>query len=215
MLFRDRNEAGRELAARLTNYSDRTDVLVLALPRGGVPVAFEVSQALHAPLDVFVVRKLGVPGHEELALGAISTGGVRVLNEDVVRTLRISDDVLDAVTEEELEELERRERLYRGSRPAPDAQGRTVILVDDGLETGSTMRAAVAAVVVAGVPVHNLPSDHQDMVLRALAVGVAPTLRWACSPPAPLFVLIRGKLRWCLLERRSCRALPGSSRRTP
>ncbi len=121
------------------------DVLVLALPRGGVPVAYEVARALGAPLDVFVVRKLGVPGHEELAMGAVATGGVRVLNEDVVRGLRIPDPVIDAVTAVEREELERRERLYRGDRPSPDVRGRTVILVDDGLATGATMHAAIKA----------------------------------------------------------------------
>ena len=160
MLFRDRTDAGRQLAAKLAAYADRSDVLVLALPRGGVPVAFEVARELHAPLDVFLVRKLGVPGHEELAMGAIASGGVRVLNEDVVRMLRISDDVIDAVGAEERQELERRERTYRGNRPAPDVRGRTVILVDDGLATGSTMRAAIAALrqqrparIVVAVPV--------------------------------------------------------------
>ena len=160
MLFRDRSDAGRQLAAKLAAYADRSDVLVLALPRGGVPVAFEVARELHAPLDVFLVRKLGVPGHKELAMGAIASGGVRVLNEDVVRMLRISDDVIDAVGAEERQELERRERTYRGNRPAPDVRGRTVILVDDGLATGSTMRAAIAALrqqrparIVVAVPV--------------------------------------------------------------
>src|SRR5260221_7798820 len=133
MLFRDRTDAGRQLAAKLTAYADRSDVLVLALPRGGVPVAFEVARALHAPLDVFLVRKLGVPGHEELAMGAIASGGVRVLNEDVVRPLRIPSEVIDAVAAAELQELKRRERAYRGDRPAPQVRGKTVILVDDGL----------------------------------------------------------------------------------
>jgi putative phosphoribosyl transferase len=160
MMFRDRTEAGRVLAERLSGYADRPDVLVLALPRGGVPVAFEVAQALHAPLDVFVVRKLGVPGHEELAMGAIATGGVRVLNEDVVFGLGIPEPVINEVAREQQEELQRREHLYRGDRPAPDVRGRTVILVDDGLATGSTMRAAVAALrqqrparIVVAVPV--------------------------------------------------------------
>jgi putative phosphoribosyl transferase len=160
MLFRDRTDAGRLLAAKLTAYADRPNVLVLALPRGGVPVAFEVAQALHAPLDIFLVRKLGLPGHEELAMGAIASGGVRVLNEDVVRTLRIPSDVIEAVTAKERQELERRERSYRGNRPAPDVRDRTVILIDDGLATGSTMRAAVAALrkqgparIVVAVPV--------------------------------------------------------------
>jgi predicted phosphoribosyltransferase len=144
----------------LTPYADRSDVLVLALPRGGVPVAFEVARALHVPLDVFLVRKLGVPGHEELAMGAIASGGVRVLNDDVVRALRIPEDVVDLVAADEERELERRERSYRGDSPAPVIRGRTVILIDDGLATGSTMRAAIAALrqqaparVVVAVPV--------------------------------------------------------------
>jgi putative phosphoribosyl transferase len=143
--FRDRLEAGRLLADKLTAYAGRPDVLVLALPRGGVPVGYEVARALQAPLDVFLVRKLGVPGHEELAMGAVATGGVRVLNEDIVNALRIPDYAIDAVTAREQEELARRERAYRGDRPAPDARGRTVILVDDGLATGATMQAAIAA----------------------------------------------------------------------
>jgi len=145
MLFQDRSDAGRQLAERLTAYADREDVIVLALPRGGVPVAFEIAKALNAPLDVFLVRKLGVPGQEELAMGAIATGGVRVLNREVVHYLHIPDEVIDAVTSDELQELERREKIYRGDRPAPDVSGKTIILVDDGLATGSTMRAAVAA----------------------------------------------------------------------
>jgi len=143
--FRDRSEAGRLLAAKLTAYADRPDVVVLALPRGGVPVAYEVARALGAPLDIFLVRKLGIPGHEELAMGAVATGGVRVLNEQVVRALRILDYVIDAVAAKEEQELARRERLYRGDRPPPDVHGRTVILVDDGLATGATMHAAIQA----------------------------------------------------------------------
>src|SRR5436305_2462872 len=123
MIYQDRVEAGKRLAEKLTAYANRSDVLVLALPRGGVPVAFEVAQALSAPLDIFLVRKLGVPGHEELAMGAIATGGVRVLNEDVVRPLRIPGEVIDAVAAEERQELERRERAYRGHRPAPYVRG--------------------------------------------------------------------------------------------
>ncbi len=143
--FRDRREAGRLLAGKLTAYANRPDVLVLALPRGGVPVAHQVARALQAPLDVFLVRKLGVPGHEELAMGALATDGVRVLNQEVVRALHIPESVIDEVAAEELEELKRRERLYRGGRPPHDLRGRTVILVDDGLATGATMRAAVQA----------------------------------------------------------------------
>ncbi len=143
--FRDRTEAGKLLAAQLTAYANRQDVIVLGLPRGGVPVAFEVAKELHAPLDVMVVRKLGVPGQEELAMGAIATGGVRVLNYDVVQFLDIPEDVINKVAAQEQQELERRERLYRGDRPAYEVHGRTVVLVDDGIATGATMRAAVAA----------------------------------------------------------------------
>ena len=145
MLFRDRRDAGRRLVAALAGYANRVDLLVLALPRGGVPVAYEVARALNAPLDVFVVRKLGVPSHEELAMGAIATGDVRVLNEAIVQGLRISRDVLKEVTETERQELARRERVYRGEHPAPAVHGHTVILIDDGLATGATMRAAVMA----------------------------------------------------------------------
>jgi putative phosphoribosyl transferase len=143
--FRDRTEAGQLLAEKLTAYAGRPDVLVLALPRGGVPVAYEVARALGVPLDVFVVRKMGLPGHEELAMGAIASGGVCVLNDEVVRGLKVPGRVIEAVAARELQELERRERAYRGGRTAPLVRGRTVILVDDGLATGSTMRAAVAA----------------------------------------------------------------------
>ena len=159
-LFRDRIDAGRELAAQLTAYADRNDVLVLALPRGGVPVAFEVARQLHAPLDVFVIRKLGVPSHPELAMGAIATGGVRVLNDQVVQGMAIPDWIIDDVARHEQTELERRERAYRGGRPALDVRGQTVLLIDDGLATGSSMRAAIAALrkrkptsIVVGVPV--------------------------------------------------------------
>jgi predicted phosphoribosyltransferase len=160
MYFRDRSEAGRKLAVRLSAYANRPDVMVLALPRGGVPVGLEVAQALHAPLDVFLVRKLGVPGQEELAMGAIASGGVRVLNGALVRALGVPKETIAAVVDRELRELERRERAYRDERPAPDVRGRTIILVDDGLATGSTMRAAVAALrkqgparIVVAVPV--------------------------------------------------------------
>ena len=160
MIFQDRTEAGRHLAARLTSYADRTDVLVLALPRGGVPVAYEVAKALNAPLDVFLVRILGVPGHEEFAMGAIAAGGVRVVNEEIVNYLRIPEEVIDIVAAREQRELERRERAYRGDRPQPDVKDRVVILIDDGLATGSTMRAAAASLraqkprwIVVAVPV--------------------------------------------------------------
>lgn len=143
--FRDRTEAGQRLAKKLSHYVGRDDVVVLALPRGGVPVAFEVASSLRAPLDVFVVRKLGVPGHEELAMGAVATGGVMVLNESVLKGLDIGRHVIERVKDRETEELERRELLYRDGRPPIDVRDRTAILVDDGLATGSTMRAAVEA----------------------------------------------------------------------
>ena len=160
MLFRDRVDAGRKLAANLDAYADRQDVIVLALPRGGVPVAWEVAQALHAPLDIFLVRKLGVPGHSELAMGAIASGGTHVVNQAVVEQLNITHEQLSEVAAEELIELARREKAYRDNRPAPQLRDQTVILVDDGLATGSTMLAAVKAVqeqhparVVVAVPV--------------------------------------------------------------
>jgi predicted phosphoribosyltransferase len=158
--FRNRREAGRVLAAALKKYAGRNDVVVLALPRGGVPVAFEVAEALGAPLDIFLVRKLGTPGHRELAMGAIASGGIRVLNEDVVRWLGIRPEQIDAVAREEQRELERRQQAYLEGRAPQPLEGRIVILVDDGLATGSTMRAAVLAVrrldpalVVVAVPV--------------------------------------------------------------
>jgi len=143
--FADRRDAGRRLAERLARYASRDDVVVLGLPRGGMPVAAEVAAALDAPLDVFVVRKLGVPGHEELAMGAIASGGVRVLNDDVVRAIGIPADELDAVTARERRTLEEREHSYRGEAAPVDVSDRTAILVDDGLATGATMRAAVRA----------------------------------------------------------------------
>jgi predicted phosphoribosyltransferase len=144
-VFRDRQDAGIQLAARLLRYAGDPKVLVLGLPRGGVPVAYQVARRLDAPLDVFVVRKLGVPGHRELAMGAIATGGVRVLNPEVVTALRINEPVIAAVATQEQIELERQERVYRGNVPFPGLAGRIVIVVDDGLATGSTMRAAVRA----------------------------------------------------------------------
>ena len=142
--FVDRRDAGRKLAQRLLHYADRSDAIVLALPRGGVPVAYEVALALHVPLDIFIVRKLGVPGHEELAMGAIASGGIRVLNEDIIRMLHLSEELIDQVAQQELQELQRRERSYRGDRPPLDVHDKTIILVDDGLATGASMRAAVA-----------------------------------------------------------------------
>jgi predicted phosphoribosyltransferase len=164
-LFRDRADAGRRLAAKLTTYAGRHDVLVLALPRGGVPVAAEVARELGVPLDVYLVRKLGVPGHEELALGAIASGGTIVLNDDIVRGLAIPSTVIDTLVRQERHELERRERVYRGDRPIPDVTGRVVILVDDGLATGATMRAAVEA----------LRARHPVRLVVAVPVGAPET----------------------------------------
>jgi predicted phosphoribosyltransferase len=181
--FRDRMEAGRLLAELLREYAGRDDVIVLALPRGGVPVAYEVAQALGAPLDVFVVRKLGVPGHEELAMGAVATGGVLVLDEGLVRALGIPEEELRRVVDAELRELERRDAEYRGDREPPDVEGKTVILVDDGLATGSTMRAAALAVrrlnparVVVAVPVAAEETcDAFREVVDDVVCGVTPT----------------------------------------
>jgi putative phosphoribosyl transferase len=167
MFFHDRFDGGRRLAAHLDQYAGRPDLIVLALPRGGVPVGYEVARALGAPLDVFLVRKLGVPGREELAMGAIASGGVRVLNEDVVNELRIPDRWLDVVAARELAELRRREEVYRAGRPAPDVRGKVAILVDDGLATGASMRAAVSA----------LKKLSPAKVVVAVPVGAAQTCR--------------------------------------
>jgi putative phosphoribosyl transferase len=179
MLFRDRADAGQVLAAKLMKYANRPNVVVLGLPRGGIPVAFEVARALHAPLDVFLVRKLGVPWQPEYAMGAIASGAIRVLNDEAIERLRIPEDVIESVAREETDELERREKAYRDDQPPPNLRGRTVILVDDGLATGSTMRAAIAAVrqlgpmrVVVAVPVGHRETclefeDEADEVICA------------------------------------------------
>jgi putative phosphoribosyl transferase len=165
--FEDREDAGRQLAKQLEKYADRSDVIVLGLPRGGVPVAYEIARHLHRPLDVFIVRKLGVPGFEELAVGAIASGGVRVLNQDVVRLLPNAEKVIEEATVREQIELDRRESLYRENRPPPELSGRTVILVDDGLATGATMRAAVGALRQRGVA----------KIVVAVPVGAPETCR--------------------------------------
>jgi putative phosphoribosyl transferase len=166
--FRDRQEAGCLLAEALAVYATRSDVIVLALPRGGVPVGFEVAKTLHAPLDVVIVRKLGVPGQEELAMGAIAGGGMQVINNCVVRSLGISQEQIASEAAKERAELERRERLYRGGRPAQDIRGRTVILADDGIATGTTMKVAIAAIkrqqpskIVVAIPVAPLSTCEQ------------------------------------------------------
>ena len=163
--FVDRRDAGRVLALCLAKYTNRDDVIVLALPRGGVPVAYEVASALGAPMDVFLVRKLGTPGHRELAMGAIASGGVRVLNDDVVRWYGIPEAAIERVAREEEQELQRRERAYRDDLPAPDLANRTVILIDDGLATGSTMRAAAQAMRL----------HHPSRVVIAVPVGAPQT----------------------------------------
>jgi len=165
--FANRTEAGQLLASNLAAYADQPHVLVLALPRGGVPVACEVAQKLHAALDVFVVRKLGLPGHEELAMGAIATGGIRVINHQVVESMGIPADVMDAVARREQIELERREHLYREGRPAANVRGRTVLLVDDGIATGSTMYAAISALRQMGA----------SRIVVAAPTGSSETLR--------------------------------------
>jgi putative phosphoribosyl transferase len=182
MIYRDRSDAGKKLSRKLGRFRDRDDVVVLALPRGGVPVAYEVAQELNAPLDVFLVRKLGVPGHEELAMGAIATGGVRVVNDDVVDYLQIPRRVIDAVAASEMRELRRREVSYRGNRPEPDLKDKTVILVDDGLATGSTIRAAASALrqqmpetIVVAVPVSALETcDEYRLGVDEIICGATP-----------------------------------------
>jgi predicted phosphoribosyltransferase len=187
-LFRDRREAGRELARLLPAYAGRDDVVVLALPRGGVPVASEIARALDAPLDVFLVRKLGVPGHEELAMGAIASGGAQVLDSEVVRAYRISEQEIGRVAAIERRELDRREQAYRGGRPPLPLKGRTAILVDDGLATGSSMRAALAALgpleaarTVVAVPVAPRSTLHD---LRNLADEIV-----CVATPEPFFAV--------------------------
>jgi predicted phosphoribosyltransferase len=187
-VFKDRREAGRVLAGLLDHYRDRDDVVVLALPRGGVPVAYEVARALHAPLDVFLVRKLGVPDHDELAMGAIASGGLIVINDDVVRGFRIRPEVVQRVAEEEGRELLRRERAYREGRPPVDVTGKVVILVDDGLATGSSMTAAVSALreqhptkIVVAVPA------APESTCRALSAIVDELV--CAATPSPFFAV--------------------------
>lgn len=186
MLFRDRTEAGRVLADRLAAYAGQPDAMVLALPRGGVPVAFEIAEALKLPLDIVLVRKLGLPGHEEFAIGAIASGGARVLNQDLIHQLALDDAVIEQIVAREQRELERREHTYRGQRPAPDLRDRTLILVDDGLATGSSMRAAIAALrqqrparLIVAVPVAARSICHEMDALadEVLCLETPPNFR--------------------------------------
>ncbi len=190
-MFRDRVEAGQFLARRLHAYRTCLNTLVLALPRGGVPVGYEVARELRVPLDTFLVRKLGVPGHEELAMGAIATGGIRILNEDIIRQLKIPLDDIEAVAERERGELERRERLYRGEKPPPVVRDKTVILVDDGLATGASMRVAIAALrrqapakIIVAVPVASTQTCSE---LRSLADDVV-----CAFTPEPFYAVGQG-----------------------
>jgi predicted phosphoribosyltransferase len=184
MRYLNREDAGKQLAALLQMYDRQPDVLVLALPRGGVPVAYEVARALHAPLDVFLVRKLGVPDEEELAMGAIATGGVQVINDAVVSSHHVTAEQLQMVVEKEQRELERRELLYRDSRPLPAIQGKTVILIDDGLATGASMRAVIKALrqlaparIVVAVPVGSLATCNElSRIADQLICTIAPDL---------------------------------------
>jgi putative phosphoribosyl transferase len=186
MSFRDRTEAGEELAREFEAYADRDDVLVLALPRGGVPVAFEVAKALRAPLDVWLVRKLGVPGHSELAMGAITAGGICVLNEDVVQDLRIPNSMIAEVARRESQELERRARVYRGDRPALLIGGQNVILVDDGVATGATLRAAIAA----------LRTQEPARLIVAVPVASSEACVWLEEQVDELICLLRPADFW-------------------
>lgn len=186
MLFQDRTEAGRVLADRLAAYAGQPDAMVLALPRGGVPVAFEIAEALKLPLDIVLVRKLGLPGHEEFAIGAIASGGARVLNQDLIHQLALNDAVIEQIVAREQRELERREHTYRGQHPAPDLRDRTLILVDDGLATGSSMRAAIAALrqhrparLIVAVPVaaRSICDEMDALADEVLCLETPPNFR--------------------------------------
>src|ERR1700704_2581953 len=180
--FRDRAEGGQFLASKLKSYADRSDVVVLALPRGGVPVGFEVAQSLHIPLDLLLVRKIGTPGHEELAMGAVATGNVRVLHSDVVNTFGVSECAIEWATANAFQELAYHEQVYQGSRPRPQMIGKTVILVDDGMATGATMRAAIAALklqrperIIVAVPVASLETcEELKTEVDEIVCGQAP-----------------------------------------
>jgi putative phosphoribosyl transferase len=211
--FRDRNEAGQLLAGKLLRYANREDVLVLALPRGGVPVGFEVAKTLHAPLDIIVVRKLGVPGREELAMGAIAPGNVRVIEAGVVQQVQVSSQMIDAVAANEQIELERREKVYRGDAPGPEVRAKIIILVDDGLATGSTMRAAIAAIkrglparIVVAVPTAP-PASVNELQIEVDEVV-------ACITPQLFFGVGEWYEKFDQISDEEVRALLQESRRT-
>jgi putative phosphoribosyl transferase len=193
--FVDRRDAGRVLAMHLAKYADRDDVIVLALPRGGVPVAYEVASALGAPMDVFLVRKLGTPGHRELAMGAIASGGVRVLNDDVVRWYGIPEAAIERVAHEEEQELQRRERAYRDDLPARDLANRTVILIDDGLATGSTMRAAAQAPVGARQTCTELAAVADEVICARMPEPFSAVGQWYLNFDQTDDEEVRGLLR--------------------
>jgi predicted phosphoribosyltransferase len=185
--FKNRRDAGRKLAAKLQKYAGRSDTIVLGLPRGGVPVAYEVALALDAPLDIFLVRKLGLPGHDELAMGAVASGGVRVLNEELIQSLEIPSTLIDAVAKREQQELERRERAYRDGRTPLDLEGKTVILVDDGLATGASMVAAVVGVraqnparIVVAVPTASAETcELFERIVEEIVCAITPEPFWS------------------------------------
>jgi len=220
LLFRDRYDAGRVLARKLRSYAQRPDVVILALPRGGVPVGYEVARALGAPLDVFVVRKLGLPGHEEFAMGAIASGGVSVMNPSVLSRYRVSEAAIAEVIAREQEELRRRESAYRGDRPPVEVDGKTAILVDDGLATGSSMRAAVLALrrrgpsrIVVGVPVAPVETCHMlEELVDATVCAVTPQPFYAVGEWYEDFSQTTDEEVRDLLERAREEALAGHSR---
>jgi predicted phosphoribosyltransferase len=219
MSFQNRFEAGRLLASRLGHLANRPDVVVLALPRGGVPVGFEVAKALNAPLDVFVVRKLGVPGNKELAMGAIASGGIRVPNEDVVRSFGVPDEVVNMVAATEERELERRERDYRDGRPPMDVRGRTVILVDDGLATGASMRVATLALrkkdparIIVAVPVGSPDTCAEfESEVDEVICAVTPEPFWAVGQGYRDFSQISDEEVRDLLRRAASLPMPKSA----